>query len=249
MYRTHTCGELNLEHLNKTVSLAGWIQRSRDLGGMTFVDLRDRYGITQLVFNMEENRDLCLEARKLGREFVIQVTGKVADPVVEQGFIARQTPLAGVRVDKGTRLAVVVSEGSNRLQVPSLQNVRLADALQQLKKAGLKWGETRFARHNTVAPGNVISTDPAAGSMVAPGTMINLKVSRKAPPPGAAAPKVAPAPATEETALALAAQIAPHPPESVARIKSLLHEWDGVVERSAREGRGQVEALAAQPVQ
>ena len=79
MYRTHTCGELNLEQLNKHISLAGWVQRSRDLGGMTFVDLRDRYGITQLVFNMEENRGLCLEARKLGREFVIQVTGKVAE--------------------------------------------------------------------------------------------------------------------------------------------------------------------------
>lgn len=79
MYRTHTCGELNLEQLNKPVSLSGWVQRSRDLGGMTFVDLRDRYGITQLVFNMEENRELCLEARKLGREFVIQVTGKVAE--------------------------------------------------------------------------------------------------------------------------------------------------------------------------
>ncbi|MCK5465692.1 MAG: aspartate--tRNA ligase, partial [Bacteroidales bacterium] len=79
MYRTHTCGELNLEQLNKTVSLAGWVQRLRDLGGMTFVDMRDRYGITQLVFNMEDNRDLCLEARKLGREFVIQVTGKVAE--------------------------------------------------------------------------------------------------------------------------------------------------------------------------
>jgi aspartyl-tRNA synthetase len=79
MYRTHTCGELNLEQLNKTVSLAGWVQRSRDLGGMTFVDLRDRYGITQLVFNLEDNRDLCMEARKLGREFVIQVTGKVTE--------------------------------------------------------------------------------------------------------------------------------------------------------------------------
>jgi len=79
MYRTHTCGELNLEQLNKPVSLSGWVQRTRDLGGMTFVDLRDRYGITQLVFNMEENRELCLEARKLGREFVIQVTGKVAE--------------------------------------------------------------------------------------------------------------------------------------------------------------------------
>ncbi len=79
MYRTHTCGELNLEQLNKHVSLSGWVQRSRDLGGMTFVDLRDRYGITQLVFNMEKNRELCMEARKLGREFVIQVTGKVAE--------------------------------------------------------------------------------------------------------------------------------------------------------------------------
>ena len=79
MYRTHTCGELNLEQLNKQVSLAGWVQRSRDLGGMTFVDLRDRYGITQLVFNMEENRELCMEARKLGREFVIKVTGTVAE--------------------------------------------------------------------------------------------------------------------------------------------------------------------------
>jgi len=79
MYRTHTCGELNLEQLNKHISLAGWVQRSRDLGGMTFVDLRDRYGITQLVFNMEENRDLCMEARKLGREFVIQITGKVTE--------------------------------------------------------------------------------------------------------------------------------------------------------------------------
>jgi aspartyl-tRNA synthetase len=79
MYRTHTCGELNIEQLNQQVILSGWVQRSRDLGGMTFVDLRDRYGITQLVFNMEENRELCLEARKLGREFVIQVTGKVAE--------------------------------------------------------------------------------------------------------------------------------------------------------------------------
>jgi len=79
MYRTHTCGELNIEQRNQQVSLSGWVQRSRDLGGMTFVDLRDRYGITQLVFNMEENRELCLEARKLGREFVIQVTGKVTE--------------------------------------------------------------------------------------------------------------------------------------------------------------------------
>ncbi|HYX09988.1 MAG TPA: aspartate--tRNA ligase [Bacteroidales bacterium] len=79
MYRTHTCGELNLQSVDLQVTLSGWVQRSRDLGGMTFVDLRDRYGITQLVFNMETNADLCQRARKLGREFVIQVTGKVAE--------------------------------------------------------------------------------------------------------------------------------------------------------------------------
>ncbi|MFN8208434.1 MAG: aspartate--tRNA ligase [Bacteroidales bacterium] len=79
MYRTHTCGELTITDVNKPVTLAGWVQRSRDLGGMTFVDIRDRYGITQLVFNMDQNRELCEEARKLGREFVIQATGKVTE--------------------------------------------------------------------------------------------------------------------------------------------------------------------------
>lgn len=79
MYRTNTCGELNLSDAGKMVTLSGWVQRSRDLGGMTFVDLRDRYGITQLAFNMETNQDLCLKARKLGREFVIQITGKVEE--------------------------------------------------------------------------------------------------------------------------------------------------------------------------
>ncbi len=79
MYRTHTCGELRMEHVGTTVKLAGWVQRSRDLGGMTFTDLRDRYGITQLAFNMEVNADLCEQARKLGREFVIQVTGIVIE--------------------------------------------------------------------------------------------------------------------------------------------------------------------------
>ncbi len=79
MHRTHTCGELNIADTGKTVTLAGWVQRSRDLGGMTFIDLRDRYGLTQLAFNMETNSTLCLEARKLGREFVIKITGKVAE--------------------------------------------------------------------------------------------------------------------------------------------------------------------------
>jgi len=79
MYRSHTCGELRLSDTGKSISLCGWVQRSRDLGGMTFVDLRDRYGITQLAFNLETNESLCLAARKLGREFVIQVTGTVIE--------------------------------------------------------------------------------------------------------------------------------------------------------------------------
>ena len=79
MLRSHTCGELNLKNAGHTVTLCGWMQRSRDLGGMTFVDLRDRYGITQLVFNMDIHAELCERARKLGREFVLQITGKVLE--------------------------------------------------------------------------------------------------------------------------------------------------------------------------
>jgi aspartyl-tRNA synthetase len=79
MYRTHTCGELRLENCNQKVTVSGWVQKSRDLGGMTFIDLRDRYGITQLAFNMDTNVDLCESARKLGREFVIQATGTVIE--------------------------------------------------------------------------------------------------------------------------------------------------------------------------
>ena len=79
MYRTNTCGELNINNAGQEIILCGWIQKSRDLGGMTFVDLRDRYGITQLVFNMETNRELCEKARKLGREFVVQAKGKVRE--------------------------------------------------------------------------------------------------------------------------------------------------------------------------
>ena len=79
MYRTNTCGELNMNNAGQEIILCGWIQKSRDLGGMTFVDLRDRYGITQLVFNMETNRELCEKARKLGREFVVQAKGTVRE--------------------------------------------------------------------------------------------------------------------------------------------------------------------------
>lgn len=79
MLRTHTCGELTISNVGQTVTLCGWVQRSRDMGGMTFIDLRDRYGITQLAFNMQTNAALCEDARKLGREFVIAATGKVAE--------------------------------------------------------------------------------------------------------------------------------------------------------------------------
>ena len=79
MYRTNTCGELRLQHVGRQVTLAGWVQRSRKMGGMTFIDLRDRYGITQLVFNEETDAPLCEQANRLGREYVIQVTGTVAE--------------------------------------------------------------------------------------------------------------------------------------------------------------------------
>ena len=79
MLRTHTCGELRIQNKGENSILAGWVQRTREMGGLTFIDLRDRYGITQLIFNMESHASLCEEARKLGREFVIQVKGEVAE--------------------------------------------------------------------------------------------------------------------------------------------------------------------------
>ena len=79
MYRTNTCGDLRLSNAGNTVTLAGWVQRTRKMGGMTFVDLRDRYGITQLVFNEATDAELCERANKLGREYCIQVTGSVSE--------------------------------------------------------------------------------------------------------------------------------------------------------------------------
>ena len=79
MYRTKTNGELRLANVGEVVTLAGWVQRTRKMGGMTFVDLRDRYGITQIVFNNEVDADLCEQANHLGREFVIQIEGTVAE--------------------------------------------------------------------------------------------------------------------------------------------------------------------------
>ncbi len=79
MYRTSTCGELRIENVGQEVTLAGWVQRIRKMGGMTFVDLRDRYGLTQVVFNVENDATLCEAANQLGREYVIQVTGRLAE--------------------------------------------------------------------------------------------------------------------------------------------------------------------------
>lgn len=104
MYRTHTCGELRAEHIGTTVTLSGWMQKSRDLGGMTFVDLRDRYGITQLAFNMEEDADLCLKARKLGREFVLQIEGSV----IERSSKNKNIPTGDIEI-KVSKLTVLNS--------------------------------------------------------------------------------------------------------------------------------------------
>ena len=79
MYRTNTCGELRIGDAGRRVTLAGWVQRTRKMGGMTFVDLRDRYGLTQLVFNVENDAALTEQANHLGREYVVQVTGTVAE--------------------------------------------------------------------------------------------------------------------------------------------------------------------------
>ena len=92
MFRTHTCGELRQANVGQQTTLAGWVQRTRRMGGMTFVDIRDRYGITQLVLNQDINASLFEAANKLGREYVIQVTGEVAErsnknPNMETGDI------------------------------------------------------------------------------------------------------------------------------------------------------------------
>ena len=94
MLRTNTCGELRLEDVNKEVTLCGWVQKSRDLGGMTFIDLRDRYGLTQLVFNLDWDSNLCKQARALGREFVLQITGTV----IERENKNRNTPSGDIEI-------------------------------------------------------------------------------------------------------------------------------------------------------
>jgi aspartyl-tRNA synthetase len=95
MLRTHHCGELNSKNINETVTLCGWMQRSRDLGGMAFIDLRDRYGITQLVFNMQTNAALYTQSLTLGREYVLRVTGKV----IERSSKNSKMPTGDIEID------------------------------------------------------------------------------------------------------------------------------------------------------
>ena len=102
MLRTNTCGELNINNVSEKVTLSGWIQKNRDLGGMTFIDLRDRYGITQLNFNMEDHALLCEKARKLGREFVIQIEGEV----VERSSKNKNIPTGEIEI-KVTKLTIL----------------------------------------------------------------------------------------------------------------------------------------------
>ena len=95
MLRTNNCGALRRENIGQEVTLSGWIQKTRDLGGMTFVDLRDRYGITQLAFNMDSNSDLCAKARKLGREYVVHIKGTV----IERTSINKNIPTGDIEIE------------------------------------------------------------------------------------------------------------------------------------------------------
>lgn len=102
MLRTNTCGELRISDINKEITLCGWVQKSRDLGGMTFIDLRDRYGITQLVFNMDWDAALCMQARSLGREFVLQINGTA----IERESKNKNTPTGDIEI-KVTKLNIL----------------------------------------------------------------------------------------------------------------------------------------------
>jgi aspartyl-tRNA synthetase len=106
MYRSNHCGELRIEDLGKQVTLSGWVQTNRDLGAMTFVDLRDRYGITQLAFSTEKNADLTAQARKLGREYVIQVTGSV----IERSSKNKNNPTGDIEIEVSELKVISVSE-------------------------------------------------------------------------------------------------------------------------------------------
>src|SRR6201996_3657616 len=107
MLRTHTCGELNISNLGETVTLCGWVQKSRDLGGTTFIDVRDRYGITQLIFNSNTDAALREIGRGLGREFVIKVTGKVLERSSKNAKLATgeiEIGVTGIEILNGSKI-------------------------------------------------------------------------------------------------------------------------------------------------
>jgi aspartyl-tRNA synthetase len=106
MARTHNCGILNITNVNESVILNGWVQRTRNLGGMTFVDLRDKYGITQLAFNIDIDSSLCNEARKLGREFVIEVHGTV----IERSSKNKKINTGEIEIDVNTLIILNTSK-------------------------------------------------------------------------------------------------------------------------------------------
>lgn len=119
-------------------------------------------------------------------------TNEVFDPVVEKGYIARQSPIAGSSLPMGGVISVTVSKGDQRVAVPSLKQVPLAEALQRLKKHGLRWGRTEFQDDDAIPAGSVIATQPSTGTMVNPGTMVRLIVARKAAVAKATTPGAAP---------------------------------------------------------
>lgn len=171
MYRTHTAGELNLTHLGQQVTLSGWVQKSRAFGGMIFIDLRDRYGITQLTFNDDWNKELVLEAEKLGREYVIQITGEVLErsnknPNIPTGDIEiKVTELSILNVAKTPPFTIEnETDGGEELRMkyryldirrnPVLENLKLRNRVglavrQYLNEQGFLDVETPFLIKST----------------------------------------------------------------------------------------------------
>ena len=114
MYRSHTCGQLTVKNTNQEVTLAGWVQKSRDKGFMNWIDLRDRYGITQLVFDEGRTEKSVFElAKTLGREFVIQITGTV---------IERESKNANIPTGEIEIIGRAISKGVTRFFIPSIDS-------------------------------------------------------------------------------------------------------------------------------
>ena len=157
MLRTHTCGELNISNIGVEVTLSGWVQKTRDLGGMTFVDLRDRYGLTQLAFNMDVNANLCTSARKLGREFVIQVEGKIIERAsknknIPTGEIEIEAAALNILNESKTPPFTIEDEtdGGDELRM----KYRYLDIRRNPIRDNLSRGEIRDTNKNSTPPFN-----------------------------------------------------------------------------------------------